>query len=155
MEINKPISNPMLVGAMELMKEEDTPEHRKLFLDEVMKANFLAPVIIEPAPVKDETGTFRLQPGSQVQFPMLKTQNGMHFFMAYTDLTELKKWKDEENQQTFLLRLEDYAQMLFQKDPQGNENPAAGFVINPFGANRAIVRELVASLMAAKQNGKK
>ena len=45
MEFNKPVSNPMLVGAIELMKAEDTPDHRNMFLNEMMKAFFLAPAI--------------------------------------------------------------------------------------------------------------
>ena len=155
MEINKPGSNPMLVGAMELMKAEDTLEHRRMFIDEIMKAVFLAPVIITPQPTQDEEGGYHMQPESQIQFPMLKTEDGKHFFMAYTDWMELKKWKDEENQQTFAMRLDDYAQMLFGKDPQGNVNPALGFVINPFGANIAITREMAASLMMEKQKPKK
>ena len=28
MEFNKPVSNPMMVGSIELLKAEDTPEHR-------------------------------------------------------------------------------------------------------------------------------
>ena len=34
MEFNKPVSNPMMVGSIELLKAEDTPEHRQMFLDE-------------------------------------------------------------------------------------------------------------------------
>lgn len=148
MEINKSVANPMLVGAIELMKAEDTPEHRSLFMEEVKKANFLAPVIISPAPEQDDQGIFHLQPNSQIQFPMLKAPDGKQFFMAYTDMSELKRWKDEENQQTFLMKLTDYAQMMFQKDDQGRENPSAGFVINPFGGNMAITKELVKILLA-------
>jgi hypothetical protein len=36
---------------------------------------------------------------------------------------------------------------LFKKDPQGNTSPAAGFVINPFGANIVITRELAEAFM--------
>ena len=35
MEFNKPVSNPMMVGSIELLKAEDTPEHRQMFLDEL------------------------------------------------------------------------------------------------------------------------
>ena len=34
MEFNKPVSNPMMVGSIELLKAEDTPEHRQMFLEE-------------------------------------------------------------------------------------------------------------------------
>ena len=52
MEFNKTVSNPMLVGALELMKAEDTPAHRNMFMGELTKASFLTPAIIEP--VKSE-----------------------------------------------------------------------------------------------------
>lgn len=150
MEFNKPVSNPMLVGAIELLKAEDTPDHREMFVNEVMKAAFLAPVVVTPVPEADESGNVRIQPGSQIQFPMLSTQDGKQFFMAFTDWMELKKWKDEENQQTFAMKFEDYAEMLFKKDPQGRVSPASGFVINPYGGNIAITKEMAAGFMAAK-----
>lgn len=150
MEFNKPVSNPMLVGAIELMKAEDTPDHRNMFLNEMMKASFLAPAVIEPTPERDETGKAKLAPGSRVQFPMLTTQDGKRFFMAFTDRMELRKWKDEEDQQTFALKFEDYAAMLLRRDPKGNASPALGFVINPYGGNIVISREMAASLMAAR-----
>ena len=56
MEFNKPVSNPMMVGSIELLKAEDTPEHRQMFLDELQKAKFLSPVVIDPVPVPDENG---------------------------------------------------------------------------------------------------
>ena len=159
MDFNKPVTNPMLVGAIELLKAEDTPDHRKLFMDEVMKATFLMPTVVTPVPEPGEDGKVKLQPGSKVQFPMLATPDGKHFFMAYTDWTELKKWKDEENQQTFAFRFRDYAEMLFQKAPDGMANSASGFIINPFGGNMVITKEIAASWMAqvlnqAQQQGK-
>ena len=150
MEFNKPVSNPMMVGSIELLKAEDTPEHRQMFLDELQKAKFLAPVVIDPVPQPDEKGQVKIARDSKVQFPMLSTEDGRKFFMAFTDWTELKKWRDEENQQTFAMNFDDYAGMLLRKDAQGNISPALGFVINPFGGNIVVTREMVASMIAAK-----
>lgn len=150
MEYGKQVSNPMLVGSIELMKAEDTPEHRNMFINEMMKANFLAPTIVTPVPETDENGKAVIKPGSQVQFPMLTSAEGKQFFMAYTDVSELKKWKDEEEQQTFSLTFDDYASMLLRKDRNGNVSPALGFVINPYGGNIVITREMAAGLMGAK-----
>ena len=96
MEFNKPVSNPMMVGSIELLKAEDTPEHRQMFLEELQKAKFLAPVVIDPVPQPDEKGQVRIPRDAKVQFPMLSTEDGRKFFMAFTDWMELKKWKDEE-----------------------------------------------------------
>ena len=150
MEFNKPVSNPMMVGSIELLKAEDTPEHRQMFLDELQKAKFLAPVVIDPVPQPDEKGQVKIARDAKIQFPMLSTEDGRRFFMAFTDWTELKKWRDEENQQTFAMNFDDYAGMLLRKDAQGNISPALGFVINPFGGNIVVTREMVASMIAAK-----
>ena len=73
MEFNKPVSNPMMVGSIELLKAEDTPEHRQMFLDELQKAKFLSPVVIDPVPVPDEIGRVTIARDAKVQFPMLST----------------------------------------------------------------------------------
>ena len=151
MEFNKPVSNPMLVGAIELMKAEDTQEHRNMFMGEVMKASFISPAIVEPEPVENEEGKLTIAPGSKVQLPMLNTPDGARFFMAFTDITEYGKWQ-EKNQKlpTFALRLEEYATMILRRDAKGNLCPALGMVINPFSANIVLPREMLAGMMSAK-----
>ncbi len=152
MEFNKSVSNPMLVGSIELMKAEDTPEHRSMFMGEVTKASFISPAIIEPAPQEDAEGKSVLVPGSKVQFPMLSTGDGKRFFMAFTDESEYRKWveKAPERLPVFALTFEDYAVLVLQKDPQGNVCPALGMVINPYGANIILPREMLAGIMAAR-----
>lgn len=48
------------------------------------------------------------------------------------------------------MNFDDYAGMLLRKDAQGNSSPALGFVINPFGGNIVVTREMVAGMIAAK-----
>lgn len=152
MEFNKSVSNPMLVGAIELIKEEDTPEHRRMFMDEVTRASFIAPAVIEPKPQEDEEGKPAILPGSKVQFPMIATGDGKRFFMAFTDESEYGKWveKTAERLPVFALTLEDYAAMLLRRDAQGNECPALGVALNPCSANIIMPREMLAGIMSAK-----
>lgn len=152
MEFNKSVSNPMLVGAIELMKAEDTPEHRGLFMEEVTKASFIAPAVIEPDPQENEEGKLAIAPGSKVQFPMIATGDGKRFFMAFTDEGEYGKWveKNSEKLPIFALTLDDYAGMMLRKDAQGNECPALGVVINPYGANIILPGEMLAGMLSAK-----
>ena len=150
MEFNKPVSNPLLVGAIQLMQAEATPEHRKMVSDEIVKAHFLSPATVTPEPEANAAGEVRLTAGSQVQFPMLSAPDGKKFFVAFTDSMELSKWKNLENQHSFSMTFDDYAGMLFKKDSQGNTSPAAGFVINPFGANIIVPKEMVAQYLAEK-----
>lgn len=151
MEFNKSVSNPLLVGSIELMKAEDTPEHRNMFLGELMKAEFMSPAIVEPAPQEGEDGKLQIIPGSKVQFPMLSAPYGKRFFMAFTDMREYEKWKEKNPDfPTFALKLEDYGAMLVRKDAQGNACPALGIVINPFGANIVIPSQMLIQMLSAR-----
>lgn len=145
MEFNKTVSNPMLVGAIEVMKAEDTPEHKNMFVNELMKAKFLAPAIITPDPEPDAEGNLKLTPENKIQFPMLTAPDGKNFFMAFTDKYELKKWKDEEDVRTFALTMDDFMGMTLRQGSQ-----ASGFVLNPYGSNIVVPKEMLASLMAAR-----
>lgn len=151
MEFNQPVSNPMLVGAIELMKAEDTPQHRNMFVGELAKASFLSPALIDPAPAEGADGKPAIAPGSKVQFPMISTPDGAKFFMAFTDVSEYGKWQ-EKNQKlpSFALKIEDYAAMVLRRDAKGNICPALGIVVNPLGANIIIPREMLAGIMSAK-----
>ena len=85
MEFNKPVSNPMMVGSIELLKAEDTPEHRQMFLEELQKAKFLAPVVIDPVPQPDEKGQVRIPRDAKVQFPMyLQRTDGNSSWLSQT-----------------------------------------------------------------------
>ncbi len=142
----RPITNPMLVGAMELLKAENTPDHRKLVMEEVMHAKFLSPVDIDPKPVPDENGVIKMDPNAKVQLPMLSTPDGSHFFMAYTDMEELRKWKVEENQQIFGFDFKDYVGMLTQEG-----SVSRGVIVNPFGHNLLIPKEMIDNMLGKGQ----
>lgn len=145
MEFNKVVSNPMLVGTIQLMKADPSPVHKNMFVNEMMKARFMAPAIVDPKPEADEEGKLKVAQGSKIQFPMLTAPDGKRYFLAFTDKMEYEKWKDAQNTSFFALSAEEYAGMVLRKDAQ-----ALGFVINPFSENIIIPREMLASLMAAK-----
>lgn len=134
----KPITNPMLVGAMELLKAEDTPEHRKLVMEEILHAKFLSPVNIEPKPVPDENGITKITAENKVQLPMLTTADGKHFFMAFTDLGELQKWNKEPNQSVFGFNFKDYVGMMHKAG-----DTCDGIAINPYGNNMILSKDLI------------
>ncbi len=150
MEFNKPVSNPMLIGTIELMKAEDSQQHRGMFVNELMKAEFLSPVLISPAPKPDERGRLVIEKESKVQFPSLGTPDGRQFLMAFTDKMEFEKWRPGEEKYSFALTFNDYVSMLLHKDENGNQGPAIGIVINPFGCNIILHRDMIANLIVAK-----
>lgn len=151
MEFNKPVSNPMLVGCIELLKAEDTPEHRNMFVAEMTKASFLAPALIDPEPSENAEGKLTITGGSKIQFPMLSTPDGKKFFMAFTDASEYDKWQEKTRPlPTFALKFDDYAAMLFHKNGDGAASQALGYVINPAGCNIIVPKEMIAGIMAAR-----
>lgn len=148
MQYNKTVKNHMLLGCIQLMKEDDTPEHRTMFLSELEKCEFYAPALVTPEPEIDPiTGDLTLDPQSKIQFPVLPTTEGESFLMAFTDSVEYQKWADRNSSlPKFVLNLEDYIGMLFVPDSQGNHTPAVGLVINPFGCNVVIPKEMLAGI---------
>ncbi|MDE6517319.1 MAG: SseB family protein [Acetatifactor sp.] len=146
MEQPRAINNPMLVGSMELLKADNSTKHRDFFLQELLKAHLLTPATVTPKPEKDESGMLRMLPDSQIQFPMLGTQEGMRYFMAFTDIQELKKWvkSPEEDQQLFVLGFQNFASMVKSADSQCD-----GFAINPGGANIRVTRKMIDTIQEA------
>lgn len=150
MEFNKPVSNPMLIGTIELMKADNSQQHRGMFVNEMMKAEFLTPVLISPAPEPDPNGRLVIGKGSKVQFPSLSVPDGRQFLMAFTDKMEFEKWRPGEEKYSFALTFDDYVSMLLHKDEQGNSGPAIGMVINPFGCNLILHRDMIANMVLTR-----
>lgn len=149
MEFNKPVSNPMLVGCIELLKAEDTPEHRNMFVAELQRSHLLAPALIDPSPEEDEEGNLKLIPGSKIQFPMLSTANGKKLLMGFTDETEYQLWvENNQPHPTFALVFDDYIGMMLHKDEEGNMPKVEGIVINPCGTNLILHKDMLAQVMA-------
>lgn len=149
MEFNKPVSNPMLVGCIELLKADDTPEHRNMFVAELQRASLLAPALVNPAPEEDEEGSLKLIPGSKIQFPMLLTPDGKRYFMGFTDEVEYQLWVENNHPcPTFAMMFDDYIGMMTRKDAEGNLVQAEGIVINPYGANVVMHKDMLAQVMA-------
>lgn len=136
----------MLVGAMELLKEDNSTSHRDFFLQELLKAHLLTPATVTPKPEQGEDGIVRMLPDSQIQVPMLSTREGVRYFMAFTDMQELKKWVKSmgEDQHLFVFDFHDYARMVNRADSQCN-----GFAVNPGGANILVTRRMIDTIQGA------
>lgn len=137
----KPVTNPMLVGAMELLRAEDTMDHRRMVVEELTHATLLSPVVITPEPVPGEDGIPRLTPDHNVKVPMISAK-GKNFFMAFTDLGELQKWQKEEKQSVFGFRFSDYLNMI-----QGAGETCDGLAINPGGNNLVLSKGLIFNML--------
>ena len=137
-DASKPIKNPILLQALEALHKNNTPENQNKVLDEIMmRAHFLAP--IQTAPGKDP------EVGKVVQFQLIASQDGRHFFPAFTDWNELRKLCGPKDQKTVILSFDDYASML------AADKRADGFVVNPLGTPLTLERSFVAALAKQKQ----
>ncbi len=172
MEFNKPVSNPIIIGTIELMKaneaEQKMVKHvqteeenkrlqnkatqlRKAFWAEFMKSEFLAPVLITPPPVEGDNGSMKIEPGSNVQFPSLRASDGSKFLMAFTDKTEFNKFAPDEKKYSFALTFDDYVSMLLHKGENEKTNDLKGIVVNPFGGNIVILKDEIAKLILLRE----
>ncbi len=143
----KPVANPALKAAAEKVRAENTPEALNLAINELVKSILITPAQIQldgKAPKPDAQGRIQIPKDSKVNFKILNTPDGKHYFMAFTDWEELHKWNKEPGQQTMMLRFDDFAGLLAS-------NPsAAGFVLNPYGANLRFESGMVASIKKKK-----
>ena len=168
-DVNTPVSNPDLVRAINDMQLDNSPEKQNRMIDEVMKAHFLTPVIVSPEPENDHDHgdchdhdhdhsdchdhdhdhcdchnhhqKSELEKGTTISFYTIEDSAGRHFFLAFTDWDELRKWQNNEHQQTFIVTFDDLSGMVLQDGCR-----CEGFVINPFGEsivfNKAYVKAL-------------
>ncbi|MBP1566205.1 MAG: enhanced serine sensitivity protein SseB C-terminal domain-containing protein [Oscillospiraceae bacterium] len=153
MEDNKnqeftPVVNPALVKAMEELKEQKSKDAEKNFIVQLRQARLLSPAIIE---VKDENGDFvpavegKADPkNTRVNFMMLSQKDGQKFLPAFTSIEEVRKWRKEEKLQNVVSTFEQYLAMI-----TADENGPNGFVIDPFGSNIIMPRELLVKLKEA------
>ena len=76
--------------------------------------------------------------GTSIALLSIDNEQGEHFLMAFTDWAELKKWKQNHNQQTLVLSYEDYQGIIIK-----NNSAYQGMVINPFGENIVLDRQML------------
>lgn len=148
---NGVINNSMLHGAIETMKLNPTPENHTLVLEEVLKAKFLCPVTVSKAPLLDEQGEPYFAEDCEVQYQMVQNSKGIPFLLAFTDQEELDKWKARRSSQAeiyeVVMEFSEYINLIMRPLPEGGYGPGEGVVIDPFGVNLKVDRDMVANLV--------
>lgn len=136
----KELKNQDLIMAYHLMQYNATPERQAEFMQEVVKARFLAPASFDPEPETGEDGKLKLQPNTKVSFPEVANNEGKKYLPAFTDWKSAQKWELKEGQRLIATNFEDYAAMVLR------DQDASGFVINPFEENIRIERHVIAAI---------
>ena len=149
----------MLVGAIQLIKadgKEPDRGHQAMFMEELEKAQLLAPVDIMAD--TDSEGKKIINEKAKVRFPVLTAPDGKRFFVVFTDTATVISQREKEDnpqvpgiykQDTVVVRFNQMAQMLISKGPNGEDNGIFGIMINPFVESIVIPK---ASAELAMQN---
>lgn len=144
----KEIENPALVYAMHELKSKKTKDAEIKFVAELGRSTFITPAIIE---VKDENGEYqRVVSGhskaedTKISFMLILTEDKKRYLPAFTSISELKKWQDKQGQQTVICNFEQYINYV-----TANDNGPAGLVIDPYGSNLILSRDLLMGMRKA------
>lgn len=132
------ISNPMLVGAIALLKKKNSSDNRKLFTDELLHAKLLAPVVITPPPAVDENGKRTFTEDNKMTFPMLKGNDEKRYFTVFTDINEMRQVKAEGYLTVIPVTFKSMADLVIASD-----ETCSGVIINPYGESVALNRPYI------------
>ena len=151
MYFNKEVNNPMLAGAIRVMKEENTVKSREIVLEEILKAEFLCPATVSMPPQPDENGELFLPDGCVITHKMVRDKKDRPLLLAFLNKEQMEKWKENravrDEVYGFAMNFTEYVQIMLQKQADGTYGPAEGFVIDPFGFDLVVDRDMVANLM--------
>lgn len=142
------VKNPKLVQAMLDLKKHDNPYTRGVLAAALMDAKLLTPI------QRQTILTEKDGPSARIKFEDIQNTEGEKFYLAFTDMDEYAKWNDDgRHNQALIMTMEDYGNILIR-----HINDLRGFVINPYGENVSITKDLLLSLLKqreAKQNSKR
>ncbi len=152
LKVNSPVFNPDLRKYIDEVKANPSPENNgKVFQEIATKAEFLSGVTIDREPIEAEDGSRVIADGTNMNMKLLETKNKegkiLRFYAAFTDWSELKKWKGiSEGITTVTFGFDDYYKLI-------QANPViTGVVINPFSDNIILSKEMLERLHVIKEN---
>lgn len=134
------VTNPSLVSA--IREEQNRSIREQRIISEAMKAKFLAPIVVSPSPVTaEESNQAIFKKGTTIAFHTIENTGHQKFFIVFSDWDALRKWRNEENQQTLVISYEDICGMALNEKAD-----SAGFVINPFTDDVIFSKDLILRL---------
>ncbi len=133
----KQIKNPNLVEAMNVMLKEDTDKNRSNMAEALLESLLIAPVD------KEKVLLEKKGPSTRMRLKEILNTKGEKYAMAFTDLDEYAKWNEDGNSTEALsVTMDDLGNILLR-----TPNEYKGFVINPYGENVSISKQLLLSLL--------
>jgi hypothetical protein len=141
-DINKPVTNPELIDAINELQNEPNSDNEKVFIDMLVKANFIVPVEGEMAHGEpDYNGSVTLEKETKIDLPMLCDELKNLWHIAFTDWPSLYKWRKIIDEKVLVLPFSDFPALILHE----NVN-SSGFIINPCSHNLPVSRQLLAHL---------
>ncbi len=135
------VKNPKLVQAMQDLKKHDNPYTRGVLAAALMDARLLSPI------QRQTVLTEKDGPSARIKFEDIQNTEGEKFYLAFTDMDEYAKWNDDgKHNQALIMTMEDYGNILIR-----HINDLRGFVINPYGENVSITKDLLLSLLKQRE----
>ena len=135
------VKNPKLVQAMQDLKKHDNPYTRGVLAAALMDARLLSPI------QRQTVLTEKNGPSARIKFEDIQNTEGEKFYLAFTDMDEYAKWnEDETHEQALIMTMEDFGNILIR-----HINDLRGFVINPYGENISISKDLLLSLLKQRE----
>ena len=146
------INNSMLSGAIEMMRVDPSEKNHNLVLGEILKARFLCPVLLSKAPLIDKDGNPVLQDGCEVQYQMLQNASGEPYMIAFTNQQQFENWQKRRTVSTdscyeFIMEFSEYIDIIIRPLLNGGKTQVMGVVIDPFGCNLKVDRDMIANLV--------
>lgn len=130
------INNTILLNVIRLMRAESSKEPQ--FFEALHQAKFLCPVQVDTRSLpKNPDGNAVLNRDNPISLVSISDSFGALYLMAFTDRNELSKWNQGSYQQTIVYSFDDYKAVLTSSD-----TPYQGVVLNPFGDNIVLGKEI-------------
>ncbi len=135
------VKNPELIAAMrEVLKDENSSTMSKMAAV-LMDAKLLSP-IEQQTVLAEKSG-----PSTRIRFEEIKNTMGDKYYLAFTDMNEYDKWnEDGKNERALIMTMEDFGNILIRQI-----NDLKGFVINPYGENISISKDMLLSLLKQRE----
>lgn len=143
------INSIEVVEAIQKYREKQDNDSLSDMIETMVNGKYLAPVSIESQtnPLAGEKVGKNFPMNMKVLFHMIENNQGVRYFLAFTSLEEMHKWRDDSEMPVAVVSFDDLYSMITQAP---NDSVPGGFVINPYGINQVFTKEQTVSIKQQK-----
>lgn len=135
------VKNPELIAAMREMQKHENSRTLSKMAAALMDSRLLSPIEQQTILTEKEG------PSTRIRFESIQNTEGDKYYLAFTDMNEYEKWNENgHNEKALIMTMEDFGNILIRQ-----VNDLKGFVINPYGENVSISKQLLLSLLKQRE----